>query len=254
MAELYKQLVNSNFLAAAKRGDVAVAEEMLKDGARIHVSDRDEKTALHLAAENGQAQMVEFLLSKGAEPKGMDEDGQIPLVSALKGGHEAASLKLVSAAFNLAAQDKRGFGVLHHAVEFEFVAAALIEKGADVHLRSENDETPLHIAADKNAGGTPRRLLAAGADINAQNGSGMTSLVIAVRAGNLEMAEFLLKEGADAAKQTHMSLTAADLAHIRKNPEMEALLKRAFEEFDMIQLTEGAHRDVRVMHAIKLKR
>ena len=82
----------------------------------------------------------------------------------------------------------------------------------------------------------------------------MTPLVIAVRSGILEMAEFLLKEGADAAKQTHMSLTAADLAHMRKNPEMKDLLKRAFEEYDIPQFTEGAHHDVRVMHAIKLKR
>jgi uncharacterized protein len=254
MTELYKQLVNSNFLAAAKCGDVAVADAMLKDGARLHVSDRDDKTALHIAAENGQADMIGFLLAKGAEPKGQDEDGNIPLVLALKAGHEKASLALATAAFNASAKDKRGFGLLHHAVDFEFVVAALVEKGVDVHARSENHETPLHIAAEKNAVGSARRLLAAGADLNAQNGSGMTPLIIAVRNGHLEMAEFLLKEGADAAKQTHMSLTAADLAQIRKNPEMEELLKRAFEEFDIKQLTEGAHHDVRVMHAIKLKR
>ncbi|MEZ0260272.1 MAG: ankyrin repeat domain-containing protein [Alphaproteobacteria bacterium] len=254
MTELYKQLVNSNFLAAAKRGDVAVADAMLKDGARLHVSDHDDKTALHIAAENGQAKMIEFLLSKGAEPKGVDEDGNIPLALALKAGHEAASLALVKAEFNSAAKDKRGFGLLHHAVEFEFVVAALLGKGLAVDDKTEKDETPLHIAAEKNAVGAARRLLAAGANINAQNGSGMTPLIIAVRAENLEMAEFLLKEGADAAKQTHMSLTAADLAHMRKSPEMEALLKRAFEEYDMIQLTEGSRHDVPVMHAIKLKR
>lgn len=254
MTELYKQLVNSNFLAAAKRGDIAVAEEMLKDGARLHVSDRDEKTALHLAAESGQAEMVEFLLSKGAEPKGTDEDGNIPLLSALKAGHEAAALKLLSAEFNGAAKDRRGFGLLHHAAGIDSAVAALVGKGADIHARSENDETPLHIAADKNAVGSARLLLEAGADINAQNGSGMTALIIAVRGNHLEMAEFLLKEGADAAKKTHMSLTAADLAQMRKNPEMSDLLKRAFEEYDLKQLTEGAHHDVRVMHAIKLKR
>lgn len=254
MSDLYDQLLNSNFLLAAKKGDVAGARGFLEQGARLHVSDRDEKTALALAAENGRAEMVEFLLGRGAEANGYDENGDTPLMLALKNGHEQAALAFLSRDFNLAAKDRRGATVLHLAVAFESVTSLLLEKGADVSARSEQDVTPLMDAAEKNAVGAARLLLQKGADINAQDGAGMTPLVLAVRTGSYEVAEFLLKEGADAAKQTHMCLTAFDIAQMRKDPKMSQLIKQAFEEYDMKQFTEGANHDMRIMHAIKLKR
>src|ERR1700722_20211979 len=54
---------------AAMRGDRVAVRALLKKGTDVNVPLSDGMTALHYAAELGDAQMAEMLLYAGADPK-----------------------------------------------------------------------------------------------------------------------------------------------------------------------------------------
>lgn len=56
-----------NFLSFASRGDRVGLNEMLRQGMSPNVQDYDARTALHLAASEGHASIVELLLAYNAD-------------------------------------------------------------------------------------------------------------------------------------------------------------------------------------------
>lgn len=74
----------------------------------------------------------------------------------------------------------------------------LIQAGADVDLANLSGETPLCVAAEKNASPELAHvLLQAGADVNKSSGSGMTPVLFAIIRGcSSELVRLLLENGA----------------------------------------------------------
>jgi hypothetical protein len=72
-------------------------------------------------------------------------------------------------------------------------ARYLLEHGADANLSNEQQETPLHQAADHNQADIAEALLQAGANPNLQQQEGETPLHLAACKGNLRVIEVLLK-------------------------------------------------------------
>ena len=90
---------------------------MLKQGADVNASQGDGTTALHWAAMKGDAEMVQMLVTAGANLRATTRLGAyVPLYLAAKGGHSAA-------------------------------VAGLLAGGADVEAASATGATPLMIAA-----------------------------------------------------------------------------------------------------------
>eukprot|EP00753_Platysulcus_tardus_P013122 PLAT3624.2.p1 GENE.PLAT3624.2~~PLAT3624.2.p1 ORF type:complete len:435 (-),score=69.56 PLAT3624.2:100-1404(-) len=94
------------------------------------------------------------------------------------------------------AYKRRAFSLLCHCACYDFTAAiiSLIESGADVHERSEERFTALHLAR---SGSVVEALLAAGADINAVDKNGCSPLLAASFRGHVAAVEALLSAGAD---------------------------------------------------------
>lgn len=124
--------------------------------------------------------------------------------------------------------NEEGFSLLHLACagyganrENLELVKLLLQNGADINLRGDNKETPLHVAAesyiqnDKDDGALIYFLVDAGADINALNGYGFTPAsfftwsMVDNKGGrdSLEILDFLIDHGADlkaGASQYHL--------------------------------------------------
>lgn len=116
---------------------------------------------------------------------------------------------------------------------------ALIDAGANVNAKGENDITPLMEAVLYGRVGTAKVLLDAGADVNAQNERGMNALMqaakniagmVATGTNNSDNIKLLIKSGANLLAKDKSNRTALDYAIERGIQENIALISEALIE------------------------
>jgi ankyrin repeat protein len=207
------------FLDAVDTGDLETVRELLADApALISIQDNRTKGSfgppLRLAIRRGHADIVEFLLSRDANPNQRYADGMGPL-------HEAAEkgdADLVEALAQYGADlNSRNGGFIHPPLclaTSREVTEALIARGADVSLRdgSPSRGTPLHTIAGYGQTAAAEVLLAHGADIEAKGAFGRTPLHRATNSGRGKMIELLIAKGANINAKDGKGLTALNLA------------------------------------------
>ena len=154
---------------AAMRGDVAAVRELLAGGADVNAAQGDGMTALHWAAEHGDAELARMLLHAGAAVAPATRIGSYaPLHIAARNGHTSLAVLLLEAGSDAtAAAPGTGTTPVHLAAAAGAaeLAVALIERGADMDAREAGwGQTPLMFAASMNRVDAIRALLDAGAD------------------------------------------------------------------------------------------
>ena len=133
-----------------------IVKTLVTAGALVRVVDRSGYTALHTAAYYGHADVVNYLLIKGADLLALDQDGRTPFTEAMRGA---------------AMWDD------WHLMRFIRVAIA---QGADVNARTASGDTMVDLAARAGAVHTLEYLLRLGADPNAKDRSGLTAEAVAL--------------------------------------------------------------------------
>ena len=154
---------------AAMRGDVAAVRKLLAGGADVNAAQGDGMTALHWAAEYGDAELARMLLHAGAAVASATRIGSYaPLHIAARNGHTSMAVLLLEAGGDAtAAAPGTGATPLHLAAAAGAaeLVVALIERGADIDAREAGwGQTPLMFAASMNRVDAIRALLDAGAD------------------------------------------------------------------------------------------
>jgi uncharacterized protein len=154
---------------AAMRADRDGVRTLLKQGADVGAAQGDGMTALHWAAERGDAILAEMLLYAGANVAAVTRVGQYtPLHLASKGGSVAVVRALLKAGASPAAKTTNtGVTALHLAAASgnAEVVQLLLERGADPNAKeSEWGQTPLMFAAALNRAGAIAALIAGKAD------------------------------------------------------------------------------------------
>src|SRR5467141_3216946 len=79
--------LDEQLLLAAKKGDTAAVQHLLKKGAHLDTKDEGGSTALALAAEFGHADTARFLMGKGADKIAAGLEGDDALISAARSGY-----------------------------------------------------------------------------------------------------------------------------------------------------------------------
>ncbi|HEX5243065.1 MAG TPA: ankyrin repeat domain-containing protein [Tepidisphaeraceae bacterium] len=154
-------------LAAAKAGDVAAVENLLKENRRlVHARDKWHYTPLHLAANVAVARL---LIDSGARVNSRGWMGSTPLHKAASAGQaDVVELLIQHGAKIHARRPERGDMPLHWAAN-EKVARLLKEDEMDVYARDKSGRTPLHWAAQSGHTETAKYLIDSGADVNARD-------------------------------------------------------------------------------------
>jgi ankyrin repeat protein len=189
-------------MLAAEKGHLTTVQALLgAPDIDIDAQKLDGATALIVAAANGKNDLVKALIDKGGDVNIRAHDGWPPLIFAAEKGHLTTVQALLSAPdIDIDAQISNGVTALYLAAlngKDEFVKA-LINKGANVNVRTNDGWTPLVSAAEKGHLTTVQALLGApDIDIDAQNVSGATALIFAAMHGHLTTLQRLIEKGAN---------------------------------------------------------
>ena len=125
---------------AAMRGDVDAVKALIKQGADVNAAQGDGMTALHWAAEKGDAALAQVLVTAGASVAATTRHG-------------------AHTALHVAATNGRGP-----------VIKTLLAAGANVNVATTTGVTPLHQAAGSGSVESVEALLASGANVDAKEG------------------------------------------------------------------------------------
>lgn len=195
---------NTALLVAARKNQVEVVAELLRNGADFSVQNRFNMTAMTFAVRSGLAGVIELLRQRGCPlhlPNGFSA-----LFEAARLGHADV--------VNLLLQDP---DVLVDEVNLiqetplivatraghEEVARTLLLHSADIEHRAMHDVTPLMAAAEVGAAPIAELLLNRNAKVNAQDDKAMTALHYATRHSHLGVVRLLLEFGATAFSNRH---------------------------------------------------
>jgi ankyrin repeat protein len=153
---------------AAMRRDIEAVRTLLKQGADVNAAQGDGMSALHWAAEHGQAAMAEMLIAAGANVRAVTRiGGYTPLHVASRSGSGVVVKALVKAGSEVNATTASGATALHFAAGAGSVEAvtALLDGGADPNARENSwGQTPLIFAAAYNRAAAITTLLERRAD------------------------------------------------------------------------------------------
>ena len=169
---------------AARNGDrISVRRILDNDPAMVDARNRYDQTPLHLAAEEGHAEVVKLLLSQGADVEARD----------YYLGCEALWAEFVEDTPEL-------FG--HFSLARELLSSFYYQNGC----------TPLHLAAEAGHTDVARLLLSHGADVNAEDIWYQMPLHLAATNGHMHMTELLIVQDADVNRRDEQGETPLDHA------------------------------------------
>ncbi|KAF4810450.1 Ankyrin-3 [Colletotrichum tropicale] len=198
---------------AVRKGALGCVQSLWKISNK-RLRDNQGRTALHLAALNGMADVVEWLITKGgADKEARDLMKYRPLHWAASNGHKKIVDLLINKGAEKDAKTPSGFTPLHCAAEYghTHVLALLLKHGLGINERYKLGGTALHKAAYNGNEEVVALLLQQGADKDAQYPSGyfcgITPLHQAAEKGHEKVVALLIQHGAnpDAKDETAMT-------------------------------------------------
>lgn len=214
-------------------GDFYTAHLLQTAGVPLNGMGADGATAMHHCAAAGQAEAIQYLITRGADTAQTDARNKTPLetareagqreacavlaahalqcqgitpqhytealLQAVKSGDAARFTLLQEAGANLSATDDLGNTLLHLAVMHSHghLIKLLHEAGADFNARNALGQTPLLAEIDLNHAGNIILLTQLGADIHACLPDGRNPLQFAVTEGHFRCIVPLAQAGAD---------------------------------------------------------
>jgi hypothetical protein len=135
-------------IAAARRGDSAAVQSLLRQGASADTADSQGMTALHYASYRGDIATVRVLLRGGASPLVRDGEGITALEATAFDGYSEVARLLLRGGAKVNAADHAGLTALHvtSAGGHEDFVKLLLAAGADPSLRSADGRTAAQFA------------------------------------------------------------------------------------------------------------
>ncbi|XP_067337032.1 kinase D-interacting substrate of 220 kDa B isoform X5 [Channa argus] len=182
-------------MVAAEQGNVDIVEELIRRGANVNLDDVDCWTALISAAKEGHIEVVRELLENNANLEHRDMGGWTACMwAAYKGRTDVARLLLENGANPNITGQYSVYPIIWAAGRGHAeIVHLLLQYGAKVNCSDKYGTTPLIWAARKGHYDSVMHLLANGADVDQEGANSMTALIVAVKGGYSEVVKELLK-------------------------------------------------------------
>lgn len=166
----------SEIHVAAAQGDLTRVKSILAEKPElVDARDKDGWTALHMAANANQNQMIALLLAKGAE---------VNVKTLEKSGWRHSKKEFGWTALHMAANAGNNQ-----------MAELLLANEAKANVKTNVGHTPLHMACIDGHKSMVELLITKGAEVNAITDTGHTPLKYAIAAGYDDVADLLRKHG-----------------------------------------------------------
>jgi ankyrin repeat protein/L-ascorbate metabolism protein UlaG (beta-lactamase superfamily) len=160
-------LLGNDLHDAIQKGDVVKVKTLISNNKElIHMKSEKGETPLHLAVQNRSQEIINFLISQGADINAKDSEGNTPLITAL------ALRKADTAKF-------------------------LLSKGADVKIKNAQNQPPVILALMQGLNELVAPILDCGQGVNERFEGNLTILLMATISGNKEIIQLLVDKGAD---------------------------------------------------------
>ncbi|CAB0033404.1 unnamed protein product [Trichogramma brassicae] len=217
----------------------------------VKVDARDELgySPLLLAVHSGNAQFVELLLNRGADPNAADKNGSTPLHFIGEGDIDddvaEIFLRTNNRVRHLQLDPRNQFGCtpLHVALNHgrKSIVESLLRRGVDPNLADAQGLTPLHIICQRDVGDELAEIFLRVTDeverrvqLDARNQFGNAPLHSALFRGKMNMVESLLKRGADLNLANPKGSTALHIVSNREsNDDSAETLLRMIDDFQL---------------------
>lgn len=226
--------------AVAKKGHVYQMAILLKLGQRINCISKDpadkSATPLILASAYNTSEMVEYLLSRGANSDMTDSQFNMAIHSASVCGNARSIMALIAIGSDVNVKGFRGKAPLHFAALNGKMEATkvLCENGAEVNARTAFGDTPLTCAAQNGDYENMKLLLEKGANVHDRNSIGYNALFYATKKGFTDIAKLLLSSGCDVNARARIRDTPLTIASgIQGNKLMVEFLLRSGADINM---------------------
>jgi ankyrin repeat protein len=202
-------------LAALSDGSAEIVKFLLSRGADARIVAGDKMTTLLAAAIGNDSETLRLMLEAGVDVNAADAGGMTPLMRAAENGNTVSVTRLLA----------KGADVTRVSVALEAFAPGKVKNG----FIALGSFTALHRAVASGPLELVNALIAAGADVNAREGRGMTPLMLAVSTdhGDVRIVDALLAAGADASAKSLAGETAADWAMKSGRTKSFAALKKS---------------------------
>uniref|UniRef100_A0A8C9YW24 Kinase D interacting substrate 220 n=1 Tax=Sander lucioperca TaxID=283035 RepID=A0A8C9YW24_SANLU len=182
-------------MVAAEQGNLEIVQELIKRGANVNLDDIDCWTALISAAKEGHIEVVRELLENKANLEHRDMGGWTALMwAAYKGRTDVVQLLLEKEANPNITGQYSVYPIIWAAGRGHAeIVRLLLQHGAKVNCSDKYGTTPLIWAARKGHYDSVMHLLANGADVDQEGANSMTALIVGVKGGYTDVVKELLK-------------------------------------------------------------
>lgn len=217
---------------AAADGNLAELQEFLDSVNNINQIDENEFTPLHWAVNQGQKEMVEYLLLHGADINLTINEGPTVLdLACMRKELDIAKLLIVQPEINKTCQSAlciaAGIG------DYQ-MTALLIEFGFDLNGSNCSGYSPVHWATQERHLDILRLLIESGADPNLPDNDGVTPIYIAASSGYSEIIKYLIEKNVDINTKDNHGTTALMIASAFNREEVISLLLKLNAKTELI--------------------
>ena len=231
-------------IAYARDGDTQGLLSCVKQGANLDERDEGGRTSILLAANAGHYDVVQILISYGADLTLCDKSGaSLTYICAREGDSRILKLLLENGCTcDEEAKDHHGWTCLHEASEQGHVEVIklLLKNGSKVEAKDDQGDTVLHTAV-KSSSEVYKILLDSTNDVDATDVVGRTALHFAAMYGKVDHVKLLVDSGAkinlldiDSYTALHLAISEGKLEVVREFLSSAAKVKSEHRAFSLV--------------------